>query len=515
MPVVPFVGAPSAGSEPANEQPMSEDPEMSAAGSDSPSEAPPTTAPLAPAPLEMAPVEMAPVEMAPLAPSPLEMAGVEPDPAPSPAATPDAGVPSGPRPLTPLPFDLTGIIGTGQSLSVGEQAAQVITRTQPFQNLKLALPGNVLPFNPNAAGLSLVPLVEPLRAFASTYPSAYPENIYGETPHTAMANQISALAQSELGSSYSSVHSVVGENGQPMAVLRKGAREVVAGATSMGRAYAATLYEVAAITRLARAQGRTYGVAAIVITHGEADASKADYENDLFQLWTDYDTDLRNLTGQAQRLLMLVSQQHAVPNGVGARSASTQAQWRAGVDHAAEIVCSGPKYQYGYAADHVHLTAPGYQLLGEKYGQVYFERVVLGNAWRPLEPLGVTRNGRLLSVRFHVPVLPLVFDTALPAPHQLAGSSEWAQGRGFELRQGNRRVGIQSVTIAGDTVQVTSAEDLNGGNYTLGYAATDDNVPMPGGTARWGQLRDSDPFVGSSSRRAQPNFAVAFELGVP
>ena len=71
------------------------------------------------------------------------------------------------------------------------------------------------------------------------------------------------------------------------------------------------------------------------------------------------------------------------------------------------------------------------------------------------------------------------------------------------------------MALAGDTVQVTSAEDLNGGNYTLGYAASDDNVPMPGGTARWGQLRDSDPFVGSSSGRAQPNFAVAFELTVP
>jgi hypothetical protein len=398
---------------------------------------------------------------------------------------------------------------------VGEQAAQVATRTQPFQNLKLALPANVLPFNPNAAGLSLVPLVEPLRAFASTYPSAYPQNIYGETPHTAMANQISALAQAVLSIGYATVHSVVGENGQPMSVLRKGATEVVTGAMSMGRAYAATQFEVAAIARLARAQGRSYGVAAIIITHGEADAGSPGYGNDLFQLWTDYNTDLRNLTGQTETLLMLVSQQHAVPNGVGVRSASTQAQWRASVDHAAQIVCSGPKYQYAYAADHVHLTTPGYQMLGEKYGQVYFERVVLGNDWRPLEPLGVTRNGRVLSVRFHVPVLPLVFDAGLPAPHQVANLPQWAQGRGFELWQGNRRVTIQSVAISGDTVQLTSGEDLNGGGYTVGYAATDDNVPMPGGTARWGQLRDSDPFVGSSSARAQPNFAVAFELAVP
>jgi len=35
------------------------------------------------------------------------------------------------------------------------------------------------------------------------------------------------------------------------------------------------------------------------------------------------------------------------------------------------------------------------------------------------------------------------------------------------------------------------------------------------GTFRWGQLRDSDPFVGSTTQKAQPNFSVAFELPVP
>jgi len=33
------------------------------------------------------------------------------------------------------------------------------------------------------------------------------------------------------------------------------------------------------------------------------------------------------------------------------------------------------------------------------------------------------------------------------------------------------------------------------------------------GTRGW--LRDSDPFSGAITRRAQPNYAVAFELPVP
>jgi hypothetical protein len=35
------------------------------------------------------------------------------------------------------------------------------------------------------------------------------------------------------------------------------------------------------------------------------------------------------------------------------------------------------------------------------------------------------------------------------------------------------------------------------------------------GTFRWGLLRDSDPFVGSTTGTPQPNYSVAFELPAP
>lgn len=420
----------------------------------------------------------------------------------------DAGEPA---PETILGWDLNGIVGTGQSLSVGEQAREVTSTTPTFGNLMLRLPADPLPLDPGAPGLALVPLLEPLRAFATTYPSAYPANIYGETPHTAMASQISSLAQRELGRVFRSVHSVVGENGQPMSVIEKGAAELVMGATSTGRAYVATLFEAAVIARLAREQGLTYGVGAVIVTHGEADASSPSYASELIQLRQDYEQDLRMITGQAEDVSMIVSQQHAVPEAAGSRSASTQAQWRVGVERPGELVCSGPKYQYAYAADGVHLVTLGYQLLGEKYGQVYYERLVRGRDWQPLQPVEVSRSGDVVSVRWHVPVAPLVFDSNLPAPHE---ASEWAAGRGFEVWQNDRRVSIESVEIAGDRVDITCAEEIGAG-YTLGYAATAAAVPRPGGTRRWGQLRDSDPFVGATTRQPQPNFAVAFELPIP
>jgi hypothetical protein len=44
---------------------------------------------------------------------------------------------------------------------------------------------------------------------------------------------------------------------------------------------------------------------------------------------------------------------------------------------------------------------------------------------------------------------------------------------------------------------------------------TSDGTTQPGLGHRWGQLRDSDPFVGATSGAAQPNYLVAFELPVP
>ena len=52
------------------------------------------------------------------------------------------------------------------------------------------------------------------------------------------------------------------------------------------------MIETKAIARLAKAAGKTYGIGAIIVTHGECDASNENYENELHQLWQDYNADL-------------------------------------------------------------------------------------------------------------------------------------------------------------------------------------------------------------------------------
>jgi hypothetical protein len=410
-------------------------------------------------------------------------------------------------------WDWNGVVATGQSLSVGARARAATLTTQTFHNLKLSLGAATLtvpPYDPTSPSLSVVPLVEPIRDEATSYPGAYPLNIYGETPDTAMADQVSALCQRDKGGEFVTVHTVVGESGQGMEVINKTATVT----TNKGHAYAATLFEVSALGRLAAAAGKTYGVGAIVLTHGETDAVNANYENDMLKLAADYNADIAAITGQRAPILLLVTQQQTCP-GDNSTTASLIAQWKIGVDHPSSAVCVGPKYQYAYAGDHLHLVANGYDQLGEKYAEVYYERVVLGHDWQPLQPTSARRSGNVIIVGFHVPVPPLAWDSGMPAPHQTAHTA-WSKGRGFEVQNQDGEQTIDSVAIQNDSVVIALPGAPTATGLVVRYAVTQDGSGTLGGlaTGRIGQLRDSDPLLGYSTRRPLYNYAVSFVLRV-
>jgi hypothetical protein len=414
-------------------------------------------------------------------------------------------------PPSTLDWDWVSVIGTGQSLAVGghgDMPEQPFGgQEQRFGNLKLSLgSARVPPLDPTLPGLALVPLTEPLRPIATTYPSAYPENLYGQSFHHAMADQITTLVRRAFGRDYVTIHTSVGEAGQAIGAIAKGARDT----GTVGRAYAGSLFEVAAIARLAATAGKRYGVGAIVLTHGESDADSHTFADDMAQLQADYDRDLAGLTGQTTSIPLFLTQQHSRPAEAGTRAVGTVEQWRVGVAYAGRVVCLGPKYQYDYVEDDLHLTNQGYERLGEKHGQAYVQQVVHGALWRPLAPVGAVRQGHGVVVHLHVPVPPLTWDERLP-PHPASG-----RGRGFELRvQGDEApLPIDDVRIEGDSVRILCARELPAAPLTLGYAMT--AAPRrPAGSLRWGALRDSDPFVGSITGTVQQNYCVSFEIDVP
>lgn len=407
----------------------------------------------------------------------------------------DGGTGGEPPPPT-LPFDWVGVIGTGQSLSVGA-ASQPMSTEQPFGNLKLVDNGAdpKYPIEPNtgAPQWEAVPLVEPFRvgvpgAGPGYGDGQYPNSVGGETPHSGMANTLSQLWEQRGGEGeYVTVHSNVGWSGHCLADIDK-----VGGQ----RGYAASINEANVFKALAAEAGKTFGYGGIILTHGECDGGNGNYGAGLFQLWQDYNTDLKAITGQQSDVVLLVSQQSTVAQNNPGNSAVQV--WRAGVDHPGQIVCVGPKYQYEYAGDLIHFEAPGYQRLGQKYAEVFDLVVNQKQDWKPLQPNEITRAGSTLIIAFDVPDPPLVWEEHISAPHTQV-NTEWANGRGFEVRgPGGEALEIESAEIDGATVVLTLAAEPPAGTLSVAYAITQDGAGLQGGTDQGmrGQLRDSNPFVG-------------------
>jgi hypothetical protein len=384
-----------------------------------------------------------------------------------------------------------GVVGTGQSLSVGA-ASNGLTFTSPSaNNLKLSLGarGMSWPIDATDPELSLAPLAEPIRPIDTGSSRPYPNNIYGETFHTAMATQLTALHQAAAGEDLVTAHSVVGQGAASITVIGK---------NGTGNAYAASQFEVTAMNRLALAAHARYEVGAVILTHGEADAERSTYQQDIIDLADNYNSDLAAITGQTRPIPLILSQQHADP--VTGRSTSTVAAWQAAAAMPGRIVCAGPKYQYAYASDHIHLLAGQYDRLGIKYAEVFDAVVVQGNAWQPLQPINVSRDGLTVNVQFHVPNPPMAWDENFGSPHQFVHSA-WMNGRGFEIEDSTGEMTITSVTIDGDTVRlgldvapVTNATTP----LIVRYAMTQDATQLAEGlvSGRFGQLHDSDPLVG-------------------
>lgn len=408
------------------------------------------------------------------------------------------------------PFDWVGVIGTGQSLSVGAQAKVVISTTQPFANGKLVDngPDPKYPLDGGSPLYAIAPLVEPIRPLLDGGAGQYPINIAGESPHSGMANQISALFLNRSTVGYVSMHSVVGWSGHVLAHIDK-AGDPDGG--FVGNAYPGSLAETRIFKSLADAAGKTYGVGAVVLTHGESDCAigNTNYQSGILSLISSYNTDIKAITGQTRNVVMLASQQSTCPGGFNSTAVQV---WKAGLA-SSNVVCTGPKYQYGYANDYLHMPAAGYRRLGEKYGEVFDLVINQGKTWKPVQPSSAVRTGASIVVTFDVPNPPLQWDETLDPPHQNTFIA-WKNGRGFEVRDAaSKAIMISSATItAPNTVTLALGENPTG-PVTVSYAITQDcsiftpsacQDPADSGAGRQGglssglrgQLRDSDDLIG-------------------
>ncbi len=378
---------------------------------------------------------------------------------------------------TPTTATLHGFLMTGQSHTIGYNGYPALSTTQPYANLKLTSDYS-----------KFTQLIED-RDVGDDYVGAT------ESPMTAMANTITELVA---GNTYQSVLLNNAVGGYAYSQLKKGTAPYSNGIT----------YITTADT-IADTLSRTFKIDAVVNLHGPADRTRAnEYEGYLNEWQSDYETDIKTVTGQTGNIPMFIDQSSNFTAYGTATSDLVIAQLAASENNS-DIYMVGPKYQFDFGSDWVHLTNESYQLLGDYLGKALKRVLEDGESIVALTPAEQVRRGNVITVRFNVPEAPLAFDTT-----NVLSKTNY----GFEFYDDSGSTpAISNVALLGqDSVRITLASTPSAATQKIRYAYTGTGGTKPGaqesGAAR-GNLRDSDTTEGSANTPLY-NWAVHFDKTV-
>jgi hypothetical protein len=419
------------------------------------------------------------------------------------------------------------IVHTGQSRSTGSYATPPKTTTQPYSNTWLHDSNGHYDFNQSSnTGLSLIPLVG--GSYSPTNVDGgdgtpYPLNLYsnGESQAPSEANELTYLT----GAASGIVIDVeqVGCSGASLAQISDG---------GSCNTWNAMLYSVTKVCSLAATAGKTCGVIAMVMVHGQTDAGGilGTYETNLVNYRSVAQSALYAITGQssATPMPMFIVQQTGEP----AMNGATSYQPNASHDQV-QILRDHPGLFIGVDQDFLdppnptdYLHALDYRIDGFAIGRA-ISQYLHGQSHTPVIATGVTCVGTgsstTVTIEYNVPVPPLVFEGDVTAPHAAgttlgAGGSVFPDAGGWTGCQGfGGWAGAISSTPGnpsnGTPVPCTSASlGGDGTSVVLHFASTVGTVEYGwtpdglGGTTysaffggRSGTLHDSDTFTGLTS----------------
>ncbi len=254
-----------------------------------------------------------------------------------------------------------------------------------------------------------------------------------------------------------------------------------------------------------------FRVDGVVNLHGETDQqfNVTTYAANLTTWQSDYETDIKAVTGQTGTIPMVVDQQNGyspsqagtLPSSTGPTYGSSTAYqaWRAYLTNPTKVVLEGPRYQYPYNPDGLHLTSQGQRWKGEM-----FAKAALSSSWSPLYPTSAILSANVITVIFNVPVPPIVLDYAMVFNPGNAG---------FEYFDAGTPPTITSVAITGPTTMtITLSGTPSGSNKQLRYGHTRSSTISAGPfTGARGNVRDSDASV-SAYGYPLYNFCVQFVM---
>ena len=448
--------------------------------------------------------------------------------------------------LTYKHYDINHVLSTGASDAVANGGAPAITTTQPFTNVSFDT-GVMTAGTCNGDGCKVfqtpsafVPLVEGDKFF----------NYGVETMSSGLANQASWFATQWFGAvglpytSHDVLVSLHGRSGNEYWCLRRQTADLSPGAnvcyyaSTLGYvpAFNEALMQVQSAKTLAAAAGKTYVVRAVTAIHGQGESDSneqnftflhstdgsgrrlMDYTDGLLDWQNDYEVEVRAITGQAEHIPLFISQFGSMTT---ASSVIPQRQLDAHTRSNGKVILVTPNYPFPHYSDCNHYTNHSQRWLGAYFAKAYQRVVVEGKKWEPTRPSSVQRVGNVITVKYVVPVPPLVLDTTRVS----ASGADFPVPpvNGFIYRDSTMSASITTVAVtAPDTVTITLSNAPTGADRVLRYAYESQvpalRCPGPQSGAR-GNVRDSDPSVSyhvDAAGNPYPlfNWSVAFEAQV-
>jgi len=363
----------------------------------------------------------------------------------------------------------------GQSLSVANQSWPPLSITPVDGNYMI---GNQIWINFGNTDLThLTPLIADVASTTTTLPKKRSSYIYGECPLVAATNHI----QLKTGGKYKFIASSCGTGGKTIEELSKEFYNPV-----YYQDFTNTLTYASSITSsihcpaifwMQGEQNYTTPSGNEGLTPGSAPCTdKATYKSLLLKMKNNLQTDIIKQYNQTDAPLF-ITYQTGVQYTRGDSVAIGMAQLEASNENK-DIVCAGPVYAMTDRGG--HLDPNGYRWFGEMLGKVYYKTKILGEVFKPLQPLEIMRmdDPQKLKIRFLVPQPPLVLDTK---------TLDIMTGLGFEVFVNGSSVELWKVDVDNDCVYLTCGSDLTGDVEVI-YAGTN-NIGH-------GNLRDSDAYPG-------------------
>lgn len=403
----------------------------------------------------------------------------------------DATQPAAARPLPEL-IDVAAynhLLFYGQSNSIGADAVPVISDTQPYSNV--TFDGGPRAWDGDYAYAPYKPLVEDLDTTGGVQGHAGVD--LAETPCSGAANYASTLLALD------------GVDPASHVILASTAGRGSFSINSLSKS--GTWYNEVLMPMVdaAIAIDADYTCPAVCFVQGERDAGTAetpyaDYKSRLLTLQDDLETDIKAKSGQTGPVYLMCVQNMTRAT---VRDDVARAQFDATFE-SDKIFAVVPSYRIPYETN-IHYSNVGAKLAGAYFGRGY-KRMMDGFCPDMLRPVSATLRGLELRVRFDVPRMPLRFDAT-----NLASVTDF----GFQVRDDNGAVGIDTIEIAGADVVIT-LDDEPVGETVVRYALDYAGRAVSGGEEGYGNLRDSAPetitLLGQQHQLF--NAALAFQIGV-